>query len=270
MSNFPLCASHRYETLSAAQVADGALVSSASSANVKGPYTTLGSTTFDWKGFHLNWATPSSVVNCTLDIAVSNSGSPTILLPDLFLDSSWGVIPSAGTLNLPLSVPKGAAVLARMQSEAANTTLRITMTGYNHDLEGTTPFAGIELGSLITSATTSLNSAYLATSTGAPVWNILASSTQRPWAGFFLMVGRANDGVRSPLRFEIDIGIGATGSERPIFTSIINLNDTGCINNLVFGPFPYNSPVSSQFNIRILETLIALPDSFGYAIYGIY
>jgi hypothetical protein len=97
-----------------------------SSANTKGAWTTVGASTgFPYKfmlvfvTFPKEWTSAGGTRrNCMMDIGIGSSGNEVILIPDLYFRvDEWQRCGAPQSVTWPVSVPAGARISARCQSE---------------------------------------------------------------------------------------------------------------------------------------------------------
>jgi len=100
-------------------------LTASATANVKGSYATIGTTTSAWCGFFLHIGVASaSTARFLLDIRI---GGATVILPDFFVMPGTNI---AGRVYVPLQIPASTLVEGRVQcSSTGSQTISFAMTG---------------------------------------------------------------------------------------------------------------------------------------------
>ena len=112
---------------------DGTTVTAAGSAHTKGSWVQLIATTaYDWHGFWLatgSTFTSGTVTSQLLDIGVGGAGSETVLLPNVHSGWRANTDDTVDMFFVPLFIPKGSRVAARVQSAIASDTVLVLIAG---------------------------------------------------------------------------------------------------------------------------------------------
>jgi hypothetical protein len=102
-------------------------------ANTKGAYAQLiAATGFQYQSISLNLVSEGGGGQCYLvDIAIGAGGSEQVIVPNVLYDSARGVYQNAVNITLPISVPAGVRVSARVQEPGGSGTrdVQIGLTG---------------------------------------------------------------------------------------------------------------------------------------------
>src|ERR1700739_3461588 len=115
----PLASASRYETLGAA-TGIGTPVTSGGSENPFGSTITLGTTSFDYDGIFITTASTGNNISL-VDIIVNTGGSDQIIVQTVPAPhSAGGGIYQSTSGVIPVSIPAGAVIKAKMQSESAS------------------------------------------------------------------------------------------------------------------------------------------------------
>ena len=238
----PLIASARYETLGAG-TGTGTTVTAAGSANTKGLYSTVGTASFQYDGIYLYFSTFSANARFRVDIAI-NTTADTIIIPDLFIDSSTAATTANTYTFIPVSIPAGAAVKARCQSTTASASFSMIVGGFETDSNGTRGFArAISCTDWTNTDPTGAITLNGITQTG---WGQIQASTTARLAALYAMFD-ARGAALTSADLLLDIGWGAAASER-VLTQIL-IRGTGS-HQQILGPFPCDFPAGTRLAFR--------------------
>lgn len=233
MSNWPITAATRYETQGVSS-GIGVTVTSGASANQKGSYALIGSTTgFAYDGFILQ-VTGVSTIRGRLDIA-SNIAADEIIVQDLFFDNASGIANEGFKIPIPVAVPSGAQLKARLQANVGSATCRVSIIGYTGSAElpkgyrallSATDFTNTDPANSVTPSGTTLSA-----------WGTVAASSQARFAGLYFSAatGGTTSG-RTATALTYNIGIGASGSEIILISSIASQFTTNGPSGAEVGP----------------------------------
>lgn len=206
----------------AALTASSVTVTANASANTKGSYAELSSSTpFDGFVQLLAQQTTSTHTarRCAVDIAIGAASSEQIILPDLLME--WGQDePTNQPILFPMPIPAGTRVAARMQANTGSTTLQITA----HLLaasSGAVPRAtwATQYGVTTSAATqgTQVDPGGSAGTKGA-YSEITASCNAIRW--LLVQVGNQGNNAETRAAGNWDLAIGAGGSEQIVLPDI--------------------------------------------------
>lgn len=192
-------------------------ITSGNPANTKGSYVTLvnGTTTTAGSWVYLNGSTNASGLDTSavLDIAIGGAGSETIVAPDLL----FGFRPVRGLL-LPLHVPAGATVRARLACAVAS----LTATTWSMDVYGGEPDSGLSTPGRITGYGVTPASCAGTTITPSATTNTkgsyaqLTATTTSPIHALLVMVQGSSASISGNVQYNIDVAVGGSGSETPV------------------------------------------------------
>lgn len=194
----------------------------------------------------------NTVFTSLLDLGIGAAGSEVPIISNLFVPSNTGFGALISTPILPFSIPAGTRISARGQASGAGegivTSLRVADGGW-----GQGGFAGVDgigadtintRGTLVTSGT--------ALTKGS--WTQIVASAARDYAGFFLTPGpqSGSDGVTASQPVNIDIGIGAAGSEVILVPDIMGTSFAAATTQIIpalmfWTPIPAGSRIALRW-----------------------
>lgn len=248
MADFPLPTCERTESFSA--------VASRGAANAKGSYVQLtASTNFPYTSVTLQGSpTGGGGQTYLIDVAVGGAGSEQVIVPNVLLDSARGANMNGICIELPIAVPAGSRLAARVQevSGAGTRTVDVTVIGRNGG-SGARP-AG--LGTVVNyGADTSTTNGVLvdpgAVANTYGAWTQITASTSRDHNALIAILGTNKQGgtlVDSVYFFQI--GIGDAGSETMLTEFMSNMSSSVSrlmINSLMV---EYQVPTGSRLSMR--------------------
>jgi hypothetical protein len=271
---YPLSSSPRYEMLGRSGGA-GTAITAGSTANTKGSYTTLGTTSFNYDGI---WVSLTNVQGGTaqrgrIDIAVNNGGSDQIVCEDLYFDGSLGGsyynTPSDGPSFLPVKIPKGGIVKARAQSSGTSGTFAVTVQGVSGDgrmirgaraLKAATDWTNTDPANGVVASGTSLSG-----------WSQVQASTPNRFSALYVAAS-SKGSPPTLINFLVDIGWGGSGSERVLFsvtgTSYTSVTQTGLYGG-PHGPWPCDMPAGTRLAARVQSAYAGASGTLGIVLYGL-
>lgn len=261
MSNWPLVAATRYETLGAG-TGTGTTVTSGA-ADTKGSYATIGTAGFAYSGIILSLANIATSTRYRLDIAVNTGGADDIIVEDFYLDN-FTTESNAVTLSFPVSVPSGASVKVRWQGNQATKTAVAVIVGIAKDFPGT-------VGSRVVSCTDFTNTLPSNTvalnGTTFTAWTTIRASTPKRISQLYLSHSMGGDTTRTTSNILVEIGIGAAAAEVALF-QFLGRNFTVSTPNVIFGPVPCDIPVGKRLAFRA-QCSAAAADTYGVSAAGL-
>lgn len=267
MSNFPISSAVRTETIGLG-TGTGTAVTASASADTKGSYATIGTAGFEYSGFVLSMLT-SGLAGGTkfrLDIAVNTGGSDTIIVGDYYFESSNTVV-SVTPLNiyLPVRIPSGATVKARVQASSGNRSVVVSLIGVAYDFPG---FGGkSRIVSCTDFAATLPTNTVTQTGTSYTAWTEIRSSLPARITALWLTFSQGGDATRTSSDFIVDIGVGAAGSE-VVIGSILG-TQSGGIFSLSPAFLPCDIPAGKRLAFRIQCAAAGAADAFGVCAMGL-
>lgn len=243
-------------------------VSANASANVKGSYATIGTTTFHWSGFYLLVQRIATTGRWRLDVAINTGGSDAIIVEDFFIETTANG--TSFNLWFPLRVPSGASVKVRVQCDSGGSTLAMAAFGYMSGPNGPPSYSRIISCTDFTS--TDATNGVTLNGTTQTAWAQVVSSTALRIAGLYVSPSRRADAVRSNASLVVDIGRGAASSE--IVTLQLVVFNHGATNMetvvpaSVERPYFIDIPASTRLSVRAVADA-ATTDSFGVCLSGL-
>ena len=269
MSNQQLIAgSNRFETLGVTS-GDGTAVTAGNPAGTKGTAVSLGTTSFRYSGFLVNFV-GTSAARYRLDILANTGGSDQVIVEDVYLDANPGATSVTFSVDLPVGIPAGAAVKARISSSTASVGARVSLMGFMgapaadpgfRALKSCTDWSTFEPSNLLN---------WSASAVGQQPWVTLCNSTPARIAGLFLfptMAGLSTS--RTASRMTLDVGWGAAGSEQVLFGGIEMSLAAGGPAYLDIGMVPCDLPAGIRLAWRTyLVTTQANATGFGMSAAG--
>lgn len=230
-----------------------ATITADTNANTKGAWTqliasTAGQTTFAAVAVGSVGASATNTATL-LDLAVGASGSEVAIASNVAIGSanSGGQIGTQGiSVAFPVDIPSGSRVSARIQSVVTGgKTARLSIYLYDYGDNALVPASVDVLG------TTTNNSE--GTSLGASnAWQQVVASTSQAYTGVCLVPSAASTAMISASGVQLDVGVGASGSE-VVFGSITT-GATGAelIMNYIAQPvfFSRAIPAGSRLAVR--------------------
>jgi len=279
MSNWPLHDGARYEGFGkvTSGASNGTVVNASASANTKGAWTELiASTGFAYAGFQLFANTDTNNEDFLIDIAIGAAASEKIVADNIF--SGTYRAHAAVMLQIPVGIPAGSRISARVQSNVGSATCVISGIGYAVGFAS--PLIGphsrmISMGAATASTTgVDVNAGATANTKGA--WSELVASTSADFASLVVSMGSNKNGVPAIALFLFDIGVGAAGSEKVIVpnfcitTRYVAFETVSTIFQSAQGPFPCSVPAGSRLAMRSQSTTNDATDRILDAVlYGI-
>lgn len=200
----------RHETQGASTTTSlGTTLTAAASANTKGTYSTVGSSTsFDYEAITVYFYRNSASANYTIDLAVQISGGNHIKAADLRFDGFRVANGRADVYYLPIHIPSGSQLSARCQSSSASATCQIIVIGHSR---GRQLEPGFSRCFAISTATLSRGITLLAT-TGANTegaQSILTTNCPRASKSIMVHIGLDADTARTAaMSWLVDVGWG--------------------------------------------------------------
>lgn len=195
----------------------GTTVTASSSANTKGSYTEIISTTAsDAFGFMLMVTSPSS--RMAIDIAFGASGSETVIVGDIFVVES-STAPFA--YFFPIQIPAGTRIAARCQSTTGSATVGVALILMDGSFDSRQALAQATTYGFTSSTTQGVTVTTGALDTKGS-WAEIASSITADIR--YLVVCCRFNIVNT--NFLLDIGIGASGSEVVLVPNINGINNS--------------------------------------------
>lgn len=261
MGDMAIGGAQKFTSSGAAVSSKGATVTAAGSANTKGNYAQLiSSTTAPGCGLIVN-ITAGSVTRSDnlIDIAFGAAASETVVVRNLLHSRGQDGGSTAGdSVNryfLPIHVPAGTRISARTQCSTASGTVSLIVTVVSGAFITPSPFGTvIDLGSnTADSGGTSVDPGSSANTKGA--YSELVASTSRPIYQLYVAFAIQLTAAATARHHLVDIAVGGAASEVvvvPDIQSSIDARDN--LRSTVFGPIPVNIPAGSRIAARAQST----------------
>jgi len=209
----------RFEKSALGTVSADLTVTANASANTKGTYTELiASTAFATIGVLITIKRLSSTLaDCLVDIAVGAAGSEVVLVPNILFSSKSGLFP-CGIFFVPLSVPAGTRVSARIQATTGSTTLTVGIHMIGG--EGLPTVQRCENWGAATadSGGVAVNPGAVADTKGVYSELIAASAFAVSW--IVVCIGNLINGTETTANYQLDIAIGAAAAEQVLVPNL--------------------------------------------------
>jgi hypothetical protein len=221
------------------------------SNNTKGSYTEIVTTTsFECCGFILTFEQGSLLGDCLLDIAIGAGGSEQDVLSNILLSAQISVRLGSSQF-IPLAIPANTRISARCQTSTGGQAVYCGIYPVARDLKATPGFhRAVTYGaSTADSGGTSIDPGGSANTKGA--YSQLSASLTIPVSFLLLMPGSAANGTPTNARWNVDIAIGAGGSEEVIVPDLHFAlhTTTKTIFPFIIG-LPVNIPAGQRLSAR--------------------
>jgi hypothetical protein len=198
-------------------------VTSSATINTKGTWTQISASTPSDCSWMLISTGNSGGNHASVDIGFGAAASERILVADIVVGSF--AIGINTNLLLPISVPAGTRIAARTQAKVASS-LMLTLISTFDDAFGSAPSPNSSFDTLGFVSSTTLGTAVDpgATASTKGAWVQLSASLTNDLNGFFLCFdvrGATNGTVGGGFFTYVDVGIGASGSEKVILSNFM-------------------------------------------------
>lgn len=262
MSNWSLPQGARFETVGAG-TGEGVTVTSSGTANTKGSYATIGTAGFNWSGFwlHLAWV---SATRYRLDLTVNTGGSDQIIVADLFRDVGSNGNNIVDNVWVPIPVPSGATIKARMQTASGGLFARVLVTGYGADWPGIPRSRA--LVSLTAFTNTDPTGSVTQTNTSWTAWTEIVASTSNEVHGLYICAAYVGDSTRTTTRYLAEFGTGSAGSETARF---IMPGQNAINQNAFWQPVWSRIPAGTRLAFRVQCNSGTAADTIGFGVSGL-
>lgn len=193
----------------------GTVLTASATINVKGVWSALGAATgFTYEGFTVYLHRPQPAADYMIDIGIDDgAGNNSILLPDLHFAAFKQADEQNLQMFVPVHVPAGALVVARVASSTASAICACLIVGHSANPGGFPGFSRVV--ALFTPALSrGINVDPGGTANTKGAWAELTASSSVDVAALFGVVGYNGDIARAATAsMLLDIGLGAGGSE---------------------------------------------------------
>jgi len=242
----------RSENRGAAAGTAGTVITASGTANTKGSYTDIGSTTsFDYEWLIVVAGAANTAGNYVFDLAISVGGNRFIIAEDLRFCSLRASNQQWDIYCLPLHVPSGSQLSVRCAASVASITMQVVILGYSSGPFGAPGYSRCR--------------AFYAPSTSRGITcdpgavahtktrtQITASTPDRAVA-LLAYVGPNGDVAAAATRWLFDIETGGAGSEQVLLPNMYLGRGApyDMPTSQVFGPYPCDIPASSRMSCNI-------------------
>lgn len=241
-------------------------------ANVKGAYTQItANTSFSYDAITLQMYQTGGGGSCFLvDIAIGPAGSEQVILSNILLDSMRSAQVGAVLLDLPISIPAGSRIAARVQDPIGSGTrnLQLAVIGSS----GGANFSQASAPDAVTYGANTANSNGTLIDQGATAnvfgaWTEMTAATSRNHSGVAAVLGINQQTTSGLSEFNIQIGVGESGAEVPIAemrTCLPNGSSLRLVMNVA--RIAAQIPVGTRLSMRSKGTLVTASDRIVTAI----
>lgn len=263
-----MAAPRRVQTLGAvAGSSTGTLLTAHASANTKASsWTSLGVLDINALMLALRIGIPSSSADCLIDLALGAANDQQIVVENiLYTSPNVGRDPAA--FRMPLRVPKGTEVWAKMQASTGG----VTMHALAYAEAG--PLA-LGAGKILTLGATTADSGGTLIDPGGSAGTVgakvqLTASVARELMAFGVAFGHAGDYIRSASVWHVFVYLGAANDEQvlaEIDVNAENLRDS--IQPAWLGPLDVSIPKGSRISVAASCSITTSDNLFDVVFYG--
>lgn len=252
----------------------GIQVTASASTNTKGSYAQIVSATDrDWYGFwlQLNGGTSPSGVNSAslMDFAIGPAANESVVLPNMLCGnrlSSTGAT-SNPAVYIPLYIPKGVRVSARMQSATASRINRVMMWAESGASAPRPIFTKCDVYGVDTSNSTGTNITTSASANTFGSWVNVGATTTRDYKAFGIGFQGKNVSTLSTRSYILEGGFGSTAFMR----AVLNTSTAeSVITNVSAQVVTQNIPAGTQLQARASTDAAANTETPQVAFYCFY
>lgn len=249
-------------------------VTADAAANTKGAYAQLTAATVqDASGFLLHTGLPSAGgATYLLDLAIGGAGSEQVILSNFLLADQKGTQNNSGATGvfIPLKIPAGVRVAARLQCSTGGASLRVGLTLFDGGF--LLPEGFQRCTTYGANTATSSGTATNADQNAMGAWGELTASTTNPIRLLYVapIVALADTALTSTTVL-FNIGVGAAASEVEVVSDIPILGSVfeDAAHPRFIGPFPVNIPAGSRLAIQHQSNNSADMHDMLWAVYGL-
>lgn len=251
----------------------GTLLTASGTANLKGSWTSLGSaSSFAYEGITIYLSRPSAAANFMVDIGIDDgAGNNFVLVSNHYFAAQKAEHNSA--VFVPVHVPAGALIEARVACSTASATVDIVVVGHSANPGGFPGYSrAVALFTPSSSRGVTVDPGATADTEGS--WAQLTASCPADIDAIFGVVGFNNDTARAAVfaGMLLDIGVGASSSE---FDAVPNIAfgweaTWDGPNDVFFGPFACTIAAGTRIAARAQCMINTAGDrSVDLALYGL-
>lgn len=248
------------------ETSGGVNVSASASTNTKGAWTQMIASTANECAFIMvQGGAIIATTGALLDIGVGAAGSEVVIVPNILVGAtarSGGQNFAGMGLNIiPIRIPRGSRVAARVQATVGSTLSRTTVTLFGQQPSSmTSPRNVANMGS---NTATSRAVAVTANNT----WTEITSSTPQAFAGLIPSI-QPNDQTTQNDTERLEVGIGASGAEVAIGACLFGCSSGGVLLAGTFQPIWRRIQAGTRLSVRsatagttnIDVALLGIPD----------
>lgn len=249
MTSWPLYEVGSMERGPASSGSLGVAVGPSGVANTKTGWTQLiASTKYETSMLGLIFRPTSSLGDMLFDIGIGAAASEVVVIPNIYV-SGAGVL-SNQNIWLPISIPSGKRIAARMQGVDTVVFANVTCYAMSASMFGEFGFQHVDsLGSTtIDSGGTAIDAGAVANTKGA--YTTIVNPTTDAYRGFYVLTGN-NSTDRLTGQFMVDIAVGGIGSEQIIVPDLqISASGSNYVLPPSSGPFFFNIPSGVRLAAR--------------------
>jgi len=225
--------------------------------------STSGTTEFfsmQWQGGNVS-GTDTAML---MDIGVGASGSETVVVPDIAIGGASAVV-----LNLPINIPSGSRIAARLQGTRGSSQTIVTFGNIAAFSIGGSNSALIPT-SLDVLGTDTATSTGTAMSGASGTWVEVVASTSDDYIGFQLVPSASDSSITSLANTQLTLGVGSAGSEVAIGDISVNYNganESFALRSINLPVFGQEVPAGSRLAVK--HNFGATPDKYDVCIIAI-
>lgn len=253
----------------------GTTLTANASANTKGSWTALGSaTTFAYEGITIYLGQNNAAADYMIDIGIDDgAGNNFVLVPDLHFAAFKQANEHNLALNIPVHVPAGALIEARVAASTGSSTCNCHVVGHSANPGGFPGYSrAVALFTPASSRGVAVDPGGTANTKGS--WAQLQASTAVDVAAVFGVIGFNNDAGRAAgANSNLDIGLGAGGSEFVVLPDIVTQTWAATWdgpNDVFFQPVSCPIPSGTRIAARLAcSTNTAGDRTIDLALYGL-
>jgi len=279
MADFPLYECSKIFASLNTSSTSGVDITMGSSANTKGSWSAMStSTELDASAILLTFAGASPVSGSDhmylMDISIGSSTNEDdgIIIENICFTSDVVAQQCVPSFYLPIHIPAGSRVSARGQNDTANADVISVTVQYFATTMGSPE--GLNGGFVTYGANTG-------TSNGTPVdaggggagswgaWEVFAASSSDDFKGFFLSVGTNDNPTMSTGNHLVDVGIGASTAEETIVSRIPVYTAGNEVVRMTSIFYPVPIPAGTRISLRAQTDITAVDDdTLSYTFHG--
>jgi hypothetical protein len=241
----------------------GILVTSGGSANTYGSYSTLlDPIPFETKGLIVNIGTGLNY-RTHVDLAIGSAGNEVVFVSRLFTANTPNQF-GGGCFLLPIRLPAGARLSARVQSNGTSANLRVSTMCIGGG-GAVSEFVQCEAIGLVAATTDRITIACSHTANTKSTWTELTAATASEIRE--VLFHHAFTYTSGTLWYSYDIGLGAAGSEIILLPDVVFLGESGRSGSW-FGPIPCRIPEGSRVAMRVATNISSSSNLASLLPYG--